>query len=193
MVLEAPTLEIVANAAIAFDEENEFAEDALRLLFKDYPHNTDPSHVLLKATTLDRLYSTKVPDIQALAKHILTCRDLDSLVDKGDALAVERITVGEGLRKNYSFATKYCSWHKPEGYPIFDSNVDECLWAYMQQDGFCSYRDGDLRDYKKFLQVLEAFRQCYDLKKCSHKELDKFLYLKGREIRAAREAKAAKA
>lgn len=59
-------------------------EEALRLLWTHFPHNTESSHVLLKALVLDRLYSTQVNDIdvEPLARHIAGL-SIDPLLDQG--------------------------------------------------------------------------------------------------------------
>lgn len=52
---------------------------------------------------------------------------IDPLLESGDPKVVGKITkvtyTGK-TRWNYSFATKYCSWHRADRYPIFDSRVD---------------------------------------------------------------------
>jgi hypothetical protein len=85
----------------------------------------------------------------------------------------------------YSFATKFCSWHNPTAYPIYDHYVDVCLWSYKQQDGFADFHRQDLGYYDKLVPVLSAFCKHYDLKSLSHRDLDKFLWLSGYRILSA--------
>lgn len=62
---------------------------------------------------------------------------------------------------------------------VYDSNVEWCLWA----SGCCTNEARGLRDYGHFLRVLTDFRAKYGLQGIGPKQLDKFLYLKGRQIR----------
>jgi hypothetical protein len=38
---------------------------------------------------------------------------------------IARVTIRGKEHNFFSFATKYCSWHYPEVYPIWDSRVDK--------------------------------------------------------------------
>jgi hypothetical protein len=90
-------------------------------------------------------------------------------------------------RRNYSFATKYCSFHQPDLYPIYDSIVDKILKAYQRQDTFSSQPLGDLRDYRRFKEVLERFVTYYqELGRPRWRELDCFLHDYGRKGLAKR-------
>ena len=80
------------------------------------------------------------------------------------------------MRRTYSFATKYCSWHDPEKYAIFDGNVVKALTAYRKQDQFTAFRQKDLRDYAKFIETLSAFKAYYGVQDVSVGDLDKFLW-----------------
>ena len=51
---------------------------------------------------------------------------------------------GDGKQKNfYSFATKYCSHHRPYDYAIYDSYVDKVLRHFRNVDGFSDFTDAD--------------------------------------------------
>ena len=84
-------------------------------------------------------------------------------------------------RNHYSFATKYCSHHKPLDYPIYDSYVDEVLRYYRNMDGFSSFRNNELKIYTRFKSILEEFRRFYHLDKYNLKELDKYLWQLGKK------------
>jgi len=73
------------------------------------------------------------------------------------------------------------SFHNPNEYPIYDSYVDKLLRAYQKKDGFCS-GPLDLKDYRRFKEVLKAFLVYYELGDLSAKELDKFLRGYGKEM-----------
>jgi hypothetical protein len=196
-VLEKPTAEGVRSAAKRFDEENRIIENALGDLFRQYPENTDPARVLLKVAALNALYSTqiplysnRIPTISDVAHHIIQ-RDIDSDLQRGlpdlvDAIAA---TQSEDNKKcyNYSFATKYCNWHRPDFYPIWDSRVDRYLWQFRNQEtgglgGFRKFKRKELWSYPTFKQVVVDFRVHFNLGEFSFKEIDKFLYIEGSKL-----------
>ncbi|PYS58486.1 MAG: hypothetical protein DMF74_23690 [Acidobacteria bacterium] len=111
--------------------------------------------------------------------------DIDAQVRQGDPQVVDQIaklTISGKERRNYSFATKYCSFHNPSSYPIYDSIVDKVLKAYQRQDRFSSLPLGDLKDYRRFKEVLEEFVNFYKgLGRPRWKDLDYFLHDYGRE------------
>ena len=88
---------------------------------------------------------------------------------------VANIEIAGRKRRNYSFATKYCGWHRPAVYPIYDSYVDACLWFYKKRDKFDEFKRQDLCVYAQFLKTVTAFRSHYRLGEFDFKQLDKFL------------------
>jgi hypothetical protein len=174
----------VTAACDKFDRENEIIERALKELFNQFPGNSDPSHVLLKVVTLNRLYSTQILAVTDVAQHIhRNAQGIDSALAAGfpqivDTIARVTISISGKERNNFSFATKYCSWHNPESYPIWDSRVDRYLWTLQKQDQFAPFfkKNADLWDYPKFREVIIAFRDFYGLGSFTFKDTDKFLY-----------------
>lgn len=120
-----------------------------------------------------------------MARHILGLKIDDSLRSKSCEL-VDRIanaTFSGKSRHVFSFASKYCSWHDRESYPIYDSYVSKVLIAYQQIDRFApSFPRSDLRFYRRYKEVVTDFRKYYELMDFSFDELDKFLWLYGKEM-----------
>src|ERR1035441_4466598 len=141
-LLATPTVELVKAKICEFDGDpsTRLGEDALGQLWAQFPRNTETPHVLLKVLALNNLYRTRVRDIdvETLARHIAGL-GIDPLLAEGSASAVDLISHCDKLRDCVSFATKYCSWHNPDAYPIYDSRVNECLWSYKKQDGFAKF------------------------------------------------------
>lgn len=184
MSLPEPMPNLVVAAAKKFDDENQVLENALRLLIERFPGNDDASSVLLKVVAINALYRTAILAFETVAQHIFDAR-IDEEIRAGDASVVGRIALVSlkgKMRNNYSFATKYCSWHKPDSYPIYDSRVEACLWAYRKQESFLSFRREALWTYSSFREIVSGFRDKYHLNSFTYKELDKFLYLLGGEI-----------
>jgi len=187
-VLPRPTVELVEAECKAFDLENWLAEEALGQLRAQFPLNTDIRHVLLKVLVLNKLYGTMIRDIEVetVAKHIVGL-GIDPLLAQGSLQAVTLITDCPNVRQYLSFASKFCSWHNPTAYPIYDGNVRECLSSYQKQDSFAQFRNKeDLYYYQKLSDAVLAFRSYYGLNSLAFKQLDKFMYRVGGQILKAR-------
>src|ERR1700678_3131168 len=178
-LLPTPSIESVRTECDAFDREpsTHLAEDALRQLRECFPRNHDPAHVILKVIALNRLYRARVLDkhIEMVACGIAEQR-IDPLLVEGSPKAVELIIGCCSERRYYSFATKFCSWHNPDAYVIYDGNVNECLWRYRKRDNFSRFQRGDLYDYSKLSGIIAAFKGHYELHSFTSKEIDKFLW-----------------
>lgn len=185
-MLPTPNVDLVKEECRLFDEEPsiQLGENALKELRERFPQNTVASQVLLKVLVLDRLYHTRILEkhVEGFARHIAGL-DIDSLLAMNSLDAVRKIYGCPELgRVYYSFATKFCSWHKPEVYPIFDSYAVECLWAYRKQDHFAQFLRQDLWYYEKFVTAVTAFREFYKLDGLTFREIDKFLWSSGYRI-----------
>lgn len=186
--LPQPTPARVRQQAEAFQDEDNtgLPARALERLFRLYPANTDKAEVLLKVAALNALYSTNIFDMVGLARHI-TERNIDDLLAAGDPGAVARISpapLGKDkvLRSVLSFATKYCSFHNPEAYPILDTYVEQVLLAYRTRDAFAEFRAEDLRDFPKFKRIIGAFRSHYGLTALPLRAVDRYLWVLGRAL-----------
>jgi hypothetical protein len=206
----APNPSSVRDACKRFEEENAVVERALAELFRQYPTNDDEAHVLLKVVALNRLYSTNILAVRDVARLIYEHRQEVDGALKGDPPSPEavdqivKVTIRAACkqRKLWTFATKYCSWHRPESYPIWDSRVARYLRSlkgsdFTRPDNWTDYpqfadygghaADGRWRadnwtQYREFAVLMNRFRDFYDLGSFTFKEIDKFLYLSGEEL-----------
>jgi hypothetical protein len=181
-----PNPSSVRDACERFDKENAVVERALAELFRQYPTNEDEAHVLLKVVALNRLYFTNIYAVHDVARHIYEHRqEVDGALkaDPPSPDAVDKILeltiLGTG-RRFWSFATKYCSWHRPESYPIWDSRVARYLRSLK---GSPFTRPDNWTHYREFKDLMNRFRDFYNLHSFTFKEIDKFLYLSGEELR----------
>ena len=53
--------------------------------------------------------------------------------------------------------------------------------AYKLKDKFSDFKQIDLKDFKKFKQIIKDFSEFYKLTKHNLKEIDKFLWIYGKE------------
>lgn len=181
-----PSIEKVEKYIKLWDtlENYSLQENALnKLFFELAPFNKDISDILLKSATLNDFYSTNIFSIYPVSKHILSL-DIDERLKKGDETLVDdmkTVVINNKSIKLYSFATKYCSHHNPEDFPIYDSFVDKVLRYFRDMDGFSEFKNGDLKNYKRFKEILNDFRMFYGLQTYSFKDIDKFLWQFGKE------------
>ena len=164
-------------------EEYRLQEDALdKLFFELCPENKVISDVLLKVSALNDFYSTHIFKVFPMAKHIVAL-DIDERLKAGDVSLVGDIQKGSSTNRNYySFATKYCSHHQPLDYPMYDSYVQTVMRYYARRDEFFIFSDSDLKNYERFKIILLAFRSFYGLEAYNLKEIDKYIWLLGKDF-----------
>jgi hypothetical protein len=184
-----PCADLVTDACKSFDCEFAVTEKALSELFAQFPSNREPSHVLLKVVALNRLYSAGILAVLEMAEHIHKMGDaVDSALAVGSPEIVDGIARVEIQKRDfcfYSFATKYCSWHRPGDYPIYDSRVDKFLWLLKKQGSLKSQHfshHDDLYKYPVFRAIMDDLRDQYGLRGFSFKQIDKFLWAQGEAL-----------
>jgi hypothetical protein len=200
-----PNPSSVRDACERFDKENAVGERALAELFRHYPTNDDEAHVLLKVVALNRLYFTNILAVERVARLIYEHRqEVDGALkaDPPSPEAVDKIVelafLGMGMHF-WCFATKYCSWHRPESYPIWDSRVARYLrslkgsdftrpdkWTDYPQFVDHGWRPDNWTHYREFAVLMSRFRDYYSLGSFTFKEIDKFLYSSGEELKESR-------
>ncbi len=169
-------------------EQSQADSDADRVvgaIFIQWPANTNLCEILAKVVILNQFYNTNIRNPLAVAKHILDLK-IDHQLEEGEPTlvdAVARVKFSDKTRLLFSFATKYCAWHQPDKFQIFDRYVARVLWTYRQALG--EFRREDLRTYTKFAEVVTNFCKSFKLESCSRKNLDKFLWIEGKSLEAA--------
>jgi len=169
-----------------------------KLFLRTYPFNKDIDDVLIKVCVLNHFYSTGIRGSQifVLASHIVNCDIDNDLVNKNLNL-VEKIASGHGIHSEkkdketgaiikkgkeityYSFATKYCANHQPEIYPIYDSYVEKMLLHF--KDEFGDFLKQNIKDFKKYIDILIRFKNYYKLDSFSLRDIDKYLWQAGKK------------
>ncbi|MEX2437324.1 MAG: hypothetical protein WD509_01965 [Candidatus Paceibacterota bacterium] len=188
--LETPTNELIDQYIAKFNNDERYypADQAIIKLFKAFPENIKLEDILLKISVINDLYSTNILGTFKMAKHIQHLK-IDKGLEIGDPDIVHLIASGHGItsKKNskeycfYSFATKYCNWHNVEDYAIFDSFIEKVLLAYKRKDKFSEFKKGNLKNFRSFKKIIVDFIEFYHLNRYSLKEIDKFLWIHGKE------------
>jgi hypothetical protein len=188
MKIPSPTKQIISLYQEKWDTlENYVAqESSLRKLFtQTYPNNTEMDEVLIKVCSLNDFYSTNIFSPFSVAKRIISLA-IDNRLSENDTSLVNDIALvnvnGKKQFNFYSFATKYCSHHKPKDYPIYDSYVEKLLMAFKKQDNFYKFNKSDLKVYSRYKNILIRFRSFYNLDEYDLKQIDKYLWQAGKEL-----------
>lgn len=185
VTLDRPTEPLVTTYYRKFESSERYAvgDRAILRLVQQLPHNTDLDVVLLKVCIINDLYGTQIYSTFEMAQHIQSLNIDPELRRKSTNVvnAIAKARLGNKERNCYSFATKYCSWHDQCNYPIFDKFVEAVILQYRRLDSFTSFRKQDLKDYGSYKRILTDFRTFYGLQRFTFKELDKFLWMYGRE------------
>lgn len=160
-------------------------ESALNKLFsKTYPKNVFLDEILIKVSSLNDFYSTNIKYPYLVAKHIYNLK-IDEKLNAKDLNIVNKIAdvkIGdEKSRYFFSFATKYCSHHKPDIYPIYDDYVKRMLKFFNKAYRFCDHIENNFKDCSSFKATLISFQQCFGLGRFSLKEIDRYLWLLGKK------------
>ncbi len=189
-MLENPNKELVETYLTKFNNDLRYnsGDKAIIKLFDKFPTNTNIEDIILKISVINDLYSTNIFGTFKLAEHILRI-EIDKDLKTNNPNLVHKIATGHGiqLKKNnkeinfYSFATKYCNWHKKDFYPIYDLFVDKIIRQYRKQDNFYKFKNEELKNYKKFIEIIENFKSYYNFSDFGLKEIDKFLWIYGKE------------
>ena len=161
-----------------------FQESSLRKLFtQTYPFNIEMDDVLIKVCSLNDFYSTNIFSPFNVARHIVELEIDQRLSERDFTLVNEIALVKVDAAKTinfYSFATKYCSHHSPEDYPIYDSFVEKMLMYFKRKDKFHKFKKNDLKNYPVYRDVLKQFSDFYRLGNFTLKQLDKYLWQAGK-------------
>ena len=154
------------------------------MVFDQWPRNESINEVIVKVVVLNELYRTNIYDSWTVATHIVSL-NIDDRLNAGDESLVRDIAnvrLGGKQRTLLSFSTKYAGWHQPDLYQLFDSYVEYMLWRYQQSFAFSKFKRYELRDYPRFLRVVDDFRRFCGLTHVGRKDLDKFLWAEGRRL-----------
>jgi len=186
--LELPTERLVNQYLKDFQTYEDgryfYADIAIEKLFKQFPQNTEFEDVLLKVVVINNLYNTNILGTYKMAKYIHSLKNLDIRLKEGDLTLINEIAAGHKISKRveYSFATKYCNWHNQEAFAIYDGFVEKVLQNYKRQGIFKELGDWDLKNYRYLTVIIYYLKEQYLHNKFSIKDIDKFLWMYGREM-----------
>ena len=168
-------------------------ENSLTSIFRGdespYRENRELRDIILKVSVLNDFYSTNIYRVYQVAEKIKSIEDFDERLSNGDLSLVDDFQEIEYQgsqnevkhKRNYSFATKYCSHHQPDKFPIYDSYVEKVLCDLKSQYP-CkfSFHKKDLRNYKTYVKQLDILVEEFGLQELNYKMLDRYLWQLGK-------------
>lgn len=179
--------EILTQCADLFTKNKQFSlsDSVIATAIEKLNRNDSIQSVLLKVILINTIYSTQIYDTVRIARHILRT-DADKRLTDGDLSLVDDLRRGHGIRVKktgkerdfYSFATKFAALHEPTKFPIYDSLVMRLLTALNKRLGFCPrFTQEDLRDYQRYVSVIDALVDYASLDTLDYKRLDQGLWV----------------
>ena len=156
-------------------------EKVLADIFTKYPNNTTLAEVILKVKLLNAFYSTRILDITTVASHIMSIPNIDARIKCGDVTVVDdvaRVKHNGKCWNHFSFATKYCSFHQPQKFPIFDSFIAECFSQLSKNNYFQKkFPKNTIRNcYSDFKKFYDEFMTNQPALPKDYKEVDRYLW-----------------
>ena len=179
--------EILRHCADLFSRNEQFSlsDSVISAAIEKFEGNDNIQTVLPKVILINSFYSTQIYDTGKIARHILKT-DADKRLTDGDLSLVDDIRRGHDIRTKktgnvidfYSFATKYAALHEPTRFPIYDSLVMRLLTSLNKQFSFClRFTQADLRNYQRYVSVIDALFEFTDLESLNYKRLDQGLWI----------------
>ena len=164
-------------------QEGYFVEDNRALHYFQLNHtNTDQQDVLIKVRQIrdNELITQEAED--AMVEHIVALDVDDNLqsIDNQVVMDIARMNFKGQPRFYYSFATRYCCYHHPEDYPIYDLLIEQFLRLYYRRNHGSAIEDHQLLEYDSFKTLMGDYFNAFKLPLSSYWELDKFIWTYGK-------------
>ena len=142
-----------------------------------------------RVRTLNKYYHTRLweEQIETIIDYLKDKgATFEAEIRQGDINSVRMIASCDGGNK-FVFATKYCSFLNSEYYPICDALIGGMLEYCQREDTLYSIdkvfsieKIKENKDYETFKSIIIEFRKRYKLEECPFKDVDKYLWLMGK-------------
>lgn len=184
-----PTREIVKEYVNKFDDGVEGINKNIIDGFVSH-YGTSYDGILAVSALINTLYSTHIDasDFAALTYGIFKIRELKIRLNAGDIALVSEIagllkTDDEKKKEYISFASKFCAFHNESKFPIYDRISREMLAKINKEYHFTDKFNKDKIPYEKYVKIYDLFIEEFNLKELTYREVDKYLWLSGKEIK----------
>lgn len=163
------------------------ADQGFSDLRRHFADNTNRMNVLLKASAIDKLYSTRAGNIYWVANAVVAAmRELEDspgsrradVVEIVDSISQHKASMYPGSDRCASFASKYCHFFVDERvFPIYDSFALASVKSLLGRvsHGLTPGRS----EYRDFCERLDFLRVRDGLDNVGVRDMDRFLWLWG--------------
>ncbi len=168
-----------------FEDTFKNDDESIRMIIKKWPNNTEFEQVLAKMCVINSLYSAGVRKKQlcGIATYISKISDLDKKINSGDMQAFYDISnTSEDLFNVPVFASKFCHFHNPKKFPIYDKFSRKALAYINRIEKFSGlFEERDIQDYRIYKEKIDLYLKVLPTK-YNYKKIDQFLWLYGYEL-----------
>lgn len=164
--------------------------ESLSKLFEKINDQNNENEVLIKVAALNHIYSTNIIYIKPVAEKIKSKisnreyseKEYEHLVDAISTIEWKSPTTGKTTKRiNLSFASKYIHFLSNRRTPIYDSYIWIVMIGYLRKINI-RITFNQPENYKEFHDKFNEFKRLYNLDKYNNYEIDKFLWLTGKEL-----------
>lgn len=182
----------------AYDKMQSYCiqENLLKHLVEEFPDHANRDAVEVKVKMLNLFYSTGIQATNAMVNNIMNINRIDQRLKEGDYTLINEIatlSLKKCVRFNYSFATKYCAYHQPDLYPIYDRIVADTLVSLFEKGLLPNYKPivnntmlstshtkrtfaQYLKNYRFFVEVYRHFIEQFDLQSYTYRQVDAYIW-----------------
>ena len=155
---------LIKEYIVKFEGKYGNDDEAISQLVNKHNMNDEPELVFAKVCAINLLYATRIrkDQIVKVAKHIYENNaTIDKCLKNGDIEAFNCIrNTPEGVHNVPVFASKYCHFHNPKCFPIFDSYSRAALATLNKNADEKFYKEVSveaLSDYDIYKECINAF------------------------------------
>lgn len=167
-------------------EEGYFDDDKKRIMyFKNNPLNENSEEIVIKISTMEHNEIDQLINSRRIMGDHIASLSIDAALQQGSPDVVSSIAHLEVRHKPYffySFATRYCNWHRMDAYPVYDLAMHKVLEFYWKATDQGTLLTDELFYYPRFKELVVSFRQQLLLDALNFKELDKFIWIYGNRM-----------
>lgn len=170
-------------------------ESKLNSLFTEtYLLNDTVEKVETKINELNKFYhalrgeNCSTEEIHKIAEGIVSLK-IDERLKTLDFNLVNEIA-DINFDHNFSFASKYCAFHNPKDYAMYDRHAASVLYYFTKMKDSTMFTDARIEayaavlksDYKVYYETLCEFITRFSLQDFSLRDLDHYLWYTGAEL-----------
>ncbi len=151
--------------------------------FQQHSENTDRQDVLLKVGSIKDSDFSESQAKEPMATHIISL-SIDERLKSADPQLihdVSKLAIKEEDREFIGFASKFCNYHRPDSYPIFNLTLTKIISLNDKSD-INSDTGKYSNDYQLFKESVVKFMVDNELEILNYWELNKFAFVYGEDI-----------